>query len=141
VFRRIICFFGPRSDGRFHSPKAAADDQDSLISQDCIDETPGDAEISVPGPCLSLCARAHIGRAREEDAAEMTTYDAREKVLPPFAQSDLRSELLYPDLHGGLAVVSQLQPVEKKLIGFSFGIGLLLLAALVVINHFFPVAA
>jgi hypothetical protein len=59
----------------------------------------------------------------------MTTYDAREKFLP---------DPLYPDLHGGLPAAGQLQPVEKKLIGFSFGIGLLLLAALVIINHVFP---
>jgi hypothetical protein len=32
-----------------------------------------------------------------------------------------------------------LLPVEKKLIGFSLGIGLALLVVLVAINHLFPV--
>jgi hypothetical protein len=70
----------------------------------------------------------------------MTAYDARDKLLPHLVQSDLRSDLLYPDLHGG-APIGQWQPVEKKLIGFSFGIGLLLLAVLVIINHVFPAAS
>jgi hypothetical protein len=70
----------------------------------------------------------------------MTTYDARDKLLPHLVQSDLRSELLYPDLHGGTPI-GQWHPVEKKLIGFSFGIGLLLLALLVIINHVFPLAS
>jgi hypothetical protein len=78
-------------------------------------------------------------RVSEEDAVDMTTYDARDKLLPHLVQSDLRSDLLYPDLHGGLPLAGQLQPVEKKLIGFSLGIGLFLLAALVIINHVFPV--
>jgi hypothetical protein len=71
----------------------------------------------------------------------MATYAAKESVLSQLTQSDLRSELLYPDLHGGQPVASsgRLQPIERKLIGFSLGIGLLLLAALVVINHVFPV--
>jgi hypothetical protein len=33
-----------------------------------------------------------------------------------------------------------LLPVEKKLIGWSFGIGVVLLAVLALVNHFFPVA-
>jgi hypothetical protein len=33
-----------------------------------------------------------------------------------------------------------LLPIEKKLIGFSLGIGLFLLAVLAVVNHLFPVA-
>lgn len=75
----------------------------------------------------------------------MTTYDANDRLLPRLVQSDLRqsdlrSELLYPDLHGGTPI-GQWQPVEKKLIGFSLGIGLLLLALLVIINHVFPVAS
>jgi len=70
----------------------------------------------------------------------MTAYDAREKLLPRLAQSELRPDLLYPDLHGGLPAAGHLQPVEKKLIGFSLGIGLLLLAALFLINHVLPLA-
>jgi hypothetical protein len=67
----------------------------------------------------------------------MATYAAKESLLTQQAQSDLRSELLYPDLHGAVSGMGsgQLQPAEKKLIGFSFGIGLFLLAALVIVNH------
>lgn len=67
----------------------------------------------------------------------MASYAAKELLFTQQAQSDLRSELLYPDLHGAVPDVSsrQLQPAEKKLIGFSFGIGLFLLAALVIVNH------
>jgi hypothetical protein len=33
-----------------------------------------------------------------------------------------------------------LLPIEKKLIGWSLGLGIVLLIALTVVNHFFPVA-
>ncbi|HXW26557.1 MAG TPA: hypothetical protein VEK73_17570 [Xanthobacteraceae bacterium] len=33
-----------------------------------------------------------------------------------------------------------LLPIEKKLIGFSLGLGIALLIALATINHFFPLA-
>jgi hypothetical protein len=65
----------------------------------------------------------------------MATYAAKESLLTQQPQSDLRSEFLYPDLHGALP--GDLQPAEKKLIGFSFGIGLFLLTALVIVNHLF----
>jgi hypothetical protein len=39
------------------------------------------------------------------------------------------------------AKIEPLLPIEKKLIGWSLGIGLFLLAALVVVTHFFPVTA
>jgi len=35
--------------------------------------------------------------------------------------------------------VEPLLPVEKKLIGISFGLGLVLLIVLVALNHFIPV--
>jgi len=35
--------------------------------------------------------------------------------------------------------VEPLLPVEKKLIGFSLGLGLVLLVVLVALNHFVPV--
>jgi hypothetical protein len=38
------------------------------------------------------------------------------------------------------APVEPLLPIEKKLIGWSLGIGLVLLAVLVVINHFAPIS-
>ena len=71
----------------------------------------------------------------------MTAYDAREKFLPHLMQSELRSDLPYSDLHGGIPADGQIQPVEKKLIGFSLGIGLFLLAVLIIVNHFFPATA
>jgi hypothetical protein len=48
-----------------------------------------------------------------------------------FAQSDLRDELR-------TAPVEPLLPIEKKLIGWSLGIGLALLVVLAAINHFLP---
>jgi hypothetical protein len=38
------------------------------------------------------------------------------------------------------APVEPLLPIEKKLIGWSLAIGLILLAVLVVINHFAPIS-
>jgi hypothetical protein len=49
-------------------------------------------------------------------------------------QSDLREELRN-------AAAEPFLPIEKKLIGWSLGIGLFLLLALGLINHFFPVAS
>ncbi|WP_407159094.1 hypothetical protein [Bradyrhizobium sp. STM 3557] len=36
-------------------------------------------------------------------------------------------------------VVEPLLPIEKKLIGYSLGLGIVLLLVLVTINHLFPV--
>jgi hypothetical protein len=47
-------------------------------------------------------------------------------------QPDIKKELLN-------APVEPLLPIEKKLIGWSLGIGLVLLAILVLVNHFAPV--
>jgi hypothetical protein len=47
--------------------------------------------------------------------------------------SDLRDELNKPE-------VEPLLPIEKKLIGFSLGLGIFLLVVLAVINHFVPVS-
>jgi hypothetical protein len=47
------------------------------------------------------------------------------------SQPDLRHELL-------VAAAEPLLPVEKKLIGWSLGTGLVLLVILVLINHYFP---
>jgi hypothetical protein len=46
--------------------------------------------------------------------------------------SDLRNELEN-------APVEPLLPVEKKLIGWSLGIGLMLLGVLIAVNYFFPI--
>ncbi len=46
--------------------------------------------------------------------------------------SDLRDELRN-------APVEPLLPVEKKLIGWSLGIGVVLLIILVALNHFYPI--
>jgi hypothetical protein len=48
-----------------------------------------------------------------------------------------RSEFHQELRHG---VKEPLLPVEKKLIGWSFGLGVVLLFVLTLINHFFPVA-
>jgi hypothetical protein len=45
--------------------------------------------------------------------------------------SDLKEEARQRD-------VEPLLPVEKKLIGFSFGLGIVLLIVLVTLNHLFP---
>jgi hypothetical protein len=47
-----------------------------------------------------------------------------------------------PDIDNELAAataVEPLLPIEKKLIGWSLGIGIVLLIVLISINHFFPV--
>ena len=45
------------------------------------------------------------------------------------------------DLHNEFenAPVEPLLPVEKKLIGWSLGIGIMLLGILIAINYFFPI--
>jgi hypothetical protein len=48
------------------------------------------------------------------------------------SQPNLRDEL-------GRAEVEPLLPIEKKLIGWSLAIGLLLLVGLALLNHFAPV--
>jgi hypothetical protein len=48
------------------------------------------------------------------------------------SQSDLRDEI-------STQQVEPLLPIEKKLIGSSLGLGLVLLIILLVINHFVPV--
>ena len=48
------------------------------------------------------------------------------------SEPDIRRELLD-------APVEPLLPIEKKLIGWSLGVGLVLLVILVAVNHFFPV--
>jgi hypothetical protein len=48
--------------------------------------------------------------------------------------------MTHTELHKELLVAAAepLLPVEKKLIGWSLGIGLALLAILLLINHYFP---
>ena len=48
------------------------------------------------------------------------------------SEQELRDELKAP--------AEPLLPIEKKLIGWSLGIGVALLVLLVIINHFLPVA-
>ena len=43
-----------------------------------------------------------------------------------------------PDLRDATSAYEPLLPIEKKLVGWSLGTGLALLALLVVINHFVP---
>ena len=46
-----------------------------------------------------------------------------------------------PDLHDELqsAAVEPLLPIEKKLIGWSLGTGIVLLVVLIAVNHLIPV--
>ena len=48
------------------------------------------------------------------------------------SQPDLRDEI-------NTREVEPLLPVEKKLIGWSLGLGLALLAVLIAVNHFVPI--
>ena len=48
------------------------------------------------------------------------------------SEQELRDELKAP--------AEPLLPIEKKLIGWSLGIGVTLLVLLVIINHFLPVS-
>ena len=48
------------------------------------------------------------------------------------SEQELRNELKEP--------IEPLLPIEKKLIGWSLGIGVTLLALLTIINHFLPVS-
>ena len=48
------------------------------------------------------------------------------------SQQDLRNEL-------NAAAVEPLLPVEKKLIGWSLGLGIGLLIVLIALNHLFPI--
>lgn len=43
-----------------------------------------------------------------------------------------------PDLRDAASAPEPLRPIEKKLIGWSLGVGLALLALLIVINQFVP---
>ena len=47
------------------------------------------------------------------------------------SQSDLKNELNAP--------VEPLLPIEKKLIGWSLGLGIVLLVILIGLNHFVPI--
>jgi hypothetical protein len=48
------------------------------------------------------------------------------------SQTDLKNEL-------NAAAVEPLLPIEKKLIGWSLGLGIGLLIILIAVNHFFPI--
>jgi hypothetical protein len=48
------------------------------------------------------------------------------------SQADLKREI-------NEAAVEPLLPIEKKLIGWSLGLGIGLLIVLIAVNHFFPV--
>ena len=47
------------------------------------------------------------------------------------SQTDLRNEINAP--------VEPLLPIEKKLIGYSLGLGIVLLVILIAVNHFVPI--
>jgi hypothetical protein len=72
-------------------------------------------------------------RGRGSEVTDMTTYDLGSEL-----HSDLRVALRD---EWRAAPSEPMRSLEKKLIGFSLGIGLFLLAVLAVVNHFFPLAA
>ncbi len=67
------------------------------------------------------------------EVTDMTTYDLGSEL-----HSDLRVAL-HDERHA--APGEPMRSLERKLIGFSLGIGFFLLAVLAVVNHFFPLAA
>ena len=48
------------------------------------------------------------------------------------SETDLKNEI-------NAAAVEPLLPIEKKLIGWSLGLGIVLLVALIAVNHLFPI--
>jgi hypothetical protein len=48
------------------------------------------------------------------------------------SQTDLKNEI-------NASAVEPLLPIEKKLIGWSLGLGIGLLIVLIAVNHFFPI--
>jgi hypothetical protein len=48
------------------------------------------------------------------------------------SRTDLKNEIASKE-------VEPLLPIEKKLIGFSLGLGIVLLVVLIAINHFVPI--
>ena len=65
--------------------------------------------------------------------AQLKVNPLQESTMPdPNIRIDLRDELRS-------APIEPLLPIEKKLIGWSLTIGLVLLVILAAINHFFPV--
>jgi hypothetical protein len=48
------------------------------------------------------------------------------------SEADLKNEI-------NAAAVEPLLPIEKKLIGWSLGLGIGLLIVLIAVNHFFPI--
>jgi hypothetical protein len=66
----------------------------------------------------------------------MTTYDLGSEL-----HADVRSDwraAVHDERRAASA--EPMRAIETKLIGFSLGIGLVLLAALAALNHFFPLA-
>jgi hypothetical protein len=57
--------------------------------------------------------------------------------MSTMSRSNLRTDVRREP---GRAKFEPLQPIEKRLIGWSLSIGLALLALLAAINHFFPPA-
>jgi hypothetical protein len=66
-------------------------------------------------------------------SARREVFEEQESAMSqPDATAKLRDELRH-------APAEPLLPVEKKLIAYSLGIGLALLAVLMAVNHFVPV--
>jgi hypothetical protein len=73
-----------------------------------------------------------VFRRRRAAAGELKTSGLRESIMTqPNISPELREELRS-------TAVEPLLPIEKKLIGWSLTIGLVLLVVLAAVNHFFP---
>jgi hypothetical protein len=64
--------------------------------------------------------------------ASSRRWQAKFSKGKPMSQPDLRNEL-------ATAEVEPLLPIEKKLIGWSLGLGIVLLVVLIGLNHFVPI--
>jgi hypothetical protein len=62
---------------------------------------------------------------------------------PGYRPSRRTKAMTQPDIQRELekAPYEPLLPIEKKLIGWSLGLGIVLLAVLVAVNHYLPVTA
>jgi hypothetical protein len=68
---------------------------------------------------------------RHHAAAGELNDTGSKQIGNPMAQSKLQDEL-------NRAQYEPLLPIEKKLVGWSLGIGIVLLVGLAVLNHFVP---
>jgi hypothetical protein len=85
----------------------------------------------------AVLRRGQTVRDRHGDFLDVSwiasNYAKLAAVTPAMPEPDLRTEL-------SKVQAEPLLPIEKKLIGWSLGIGLTLLIILAIVNHFLPAA-